>query len=409
MNQQLVPASNPDPSKSPAVLAAPLTEWTALRSVDGRAPDEPEGGFSARALLNERLAAILQSDELVILAGSGASFAVGSVSEAGAGHRAPSMQDLWTEATNSSFYPAAACHLSSSVKEESPGNFEHLLSEAQARLALDPNSDLERFIKDAEAAVLSRCSFVDEQSDTTVHQAFLRKIARRSARLHRTEIYTTNYDLAFETAARRARFNVIDGFGFYGAEFDGSAFDIDYVRRGSNEQLALEPNVLHLLKLHGSVNWENREGRIFKTTSVPTTPVLIYPSSTKYQQSYQEPYLEFMARFQISLRKPDVGVIVVGFGFNDDHLTAPIEAAIRSNVGLKLAVVAPDLHAAPKASVAAGIEQLVKLGDQRLTLINGTFDNLVQELPDVPAASERDLHNGRVEQVWTNTGKNVGA
>jgi hypothetical protein len=212
-------------------------------------------------------------------------------------------------------------------------------------------------------------------------------------------VFTTNYDLAIETAARRARFSVIDGFGFGGRDFDGGSFDLDFVRRRPQEQLALEPSVFHLLKLHGSVDWDGSGSSVQKVSAKPATPVLIYPSVAKYQLSYQQPYLEFMSRFQIALRQADVGLIVAGFGFNDEHLVAPIEAAIRSNIGLRAVFVTPSARDEARPETLAWIEDLIDRGDRRLTLLSSTFDQLVRHLPDVvPQMEERDAHSDRVAQ-----------
>ena len=191
---------------------------------------------------------------------------------------------------------------------------------------------------------------------------------------------------------------MIDGFGYGGQDFDGASFDLDYVRRRPNEALALEPSVFHLLKLHGSVDWDAVGGGVRKVPGLakPANPVLIYPSAAKYQLSYQQPYLEFMSRFQIALRQPDVGLLVVGFGFNDDHLVAPIEAALRSNIGLRAVIVTPGARDGSRSKSLEWIETLIQRGDRRLTLLRGTYDDLVRLLPDVPARDERDAHADRI-------------
>lgn len=137
---------------------------------------------------------------------------------------------------------------------------------------------------------------------------------------------------------------------------------------------------------------------IQKVPDTPTNPVLIYPSAAKYQLSYQQPYLEFMSRFQMALRQPDVGLIMVGFGFNDDHLNAPIEAALRSNIGLRAVVVTPGARSSDRAESIRWIEDLIQRGDRRLSMFTGTFDDLVQRLPDMPPQEERDAHVERVSQ-----------
>lgn len=381
---------------SPEVLGAFTTgAWQPL----GHSPDAPDDVKAAATLasgaLREELGLIVGAETLIVLAGSGTSR--GLAQKDAKAEEAPSMADLWTAVADLEEFAAVKEKLDGKLIDSK--NLEHVLSDAQARRALNPDDgDLKKFVTAAEGIVLDRCSFVTEGTDVGSHEIFLRKVARRSTRLQRTQLFTTNYDLAFETAARRTRFNVIDGFGYAGRDFDGGSFDLDYVRRRLNEPLALEPSVFHLLKLHGSVDWNAEGDTVRKVSERPRSPVLIYPSAAKYQLSYQQPYLEFMSRFQIALRQPDVGLIVAGYGFNDDHLNAPIEAAIRSNVGLRAVVVTPGARADDRADSIDWVEDLIVRGDRRLTMFTGTFEELVQLLPDIPPQEERDAHAERVSQ-----------
>ncbi|WRS29206.1 SIR2 family protein [Actinomycetaceae bacterium MB13-C1-2] len=376
------------------VLGTYVNDWVEITDdppKDDTKKQECEAAFSA---LREELSTIANSENLVILAGSGTS--LGIEDKSGNCH-APSMGDLWSEIEMLPSFSKVKSKLSAIPIKNT--NLEHVLSDAQARHSLEPNdSDLETFISEAEGIVWNKCSFINADSELGAHELFLRKVARRSTRLQRTQLFTTNYDLAFEVAAQRARFNTIDGFGYGGQVFDGASFDLDYVRRRPHEPLTLEPNVFHLLKLHGSVDWETKDGEVRKVCGgeEPTNPVLIYPSATKYQLSYQQPYLEFMSRFQIALRQRDVGLIVVGFGFNDDHLTAPVEAALRSNIGMRAVFVSSGVRSADRSDTFVRIEQLIQKGDRRLTLLAGTFDDLVEVLPDVPPREESDAHAERL-------------
>jgi hypothetical protein len=282
---------------------------------------------------------------------------------------------------------------------DSIDNVESLLSACQFKLALGPDTLVERFLKAAEKVILKLCSFVDSTTDLTSHEVFQRKIARRQTRLTRTQIFTTNYDLAFEAAASRINFNVIDGFGL-GAQraFDGNAFDLDIVRRRSGEALALEPNVLQLFKLHGSVDWDETAQGVVREAS-PKVPVLIYPSQNKFQMSFRPPYLESMSRFQMALREPDVALVVVGFGFNDAHIVAPIEAAIRSNVGLRVLVVNPSIEGSTSPTIAR-LENLVTAGDRRVLFLQASFDEFVGMIPDTSPQDEREIHDSRTSAAW---------
>lgn len=382
------------PPKPEALGAFTCGAWRALTASENDSDDARASASSTGAALRDELGLIVNAETLIILAGSGTSL---GLAQTDGRRRAPSMSALWSDVSGLPEYTSVESKLNSVLVESK--NLEHILSDAQARQALNPDDpDLASFVAAAEAKVLERCSFVNDDTDVNSHEIFLRKVARRSTRLQRTQLFTTNYDLAFETAARRARFNVIDGFGYGGHEFDGGSFDLDYVRRRPNEQLALEPSVFHLLKLHGSVDWSASGTTIRKVIDKPTNPVLIYPSAAKYQLSYQQPYLEFMSRFQIALRQPDVGLIMVGFGFNDDHLNAPIEAALRSNIGLRAVVATPGAKSSGRAEPISWIEDLILRGDRRLSMFTGTFDDLVQRLPDTPPQEERDAHVERVGQ-----------
>ncbi|WP_194290567.1 SIR2 family protein [Modestobacter roseus] len=355
-------------------------------------PIEAEAHRLTRLTLEDRLLSALTADSLVVLTGLGTSL---SLSGVGGEKAAPTMWDLF-EAVSAFDGFDIAKELAPAAVER--GDVEGVLSSRHAALALNPDHRVSAFARQAERHVLAACSFVDESTDLSIHELFLRKVARRSTRLARTKIFTTNYDLAFEAAADRARFTLIDGFDVRGSQrFDGAFFDQDVVRRRPGEGLVLESNVAHLLKLHGSVDWDQADGYIYRRPQ-PIEPVLIYPSQSKYQMSFRPPYLECMSRFHIALREPDVALLVVGFGFNDAHIAAPIESALRSNVGMKVLVVAPNLSTVDNASVAM-LRELTAAGDGRVTLLETKFDSFTAILPDIAPDDEREAHRRRVEQV----------
>lgn len=349
-------------------------------------------------VLRESLASVVAADQLVILAGLGTSLGLlRSTPEGGiADVAAPTMGTLFAEVANLNGFDKASVIAPDAIGRR---DVEGLLSACQFQIALNNDPDIVRFVDDAEAVILNLCSFIDGTTDLMSHEVFLRKIARRQTRLSRTQVFTTNYDLAFEQAAERIRFHVIDGFGFgnQGA-FDGNTFDMDIVRRRRGETLMLEPNVFHLLKLHGSVDWDEDNGEV-RRVSNPENPVLIYPSQDKYQLSFRPPYLESMSRFQMALRQPDVTLVVVGFGFNDAHIVAPIEAAIRSNIGLRVVVVGPKLSTTENTTVQR-LQKLLASGDRRITLVETTFREFSSLLPDTSPPDDRELHDGRAASVW---------
>lgn len=381
-------AGEADSGEQPAVQFAGVTGWQSLEASEDASEEAGHAAESAQAALAERLLSILSAERLVVLAGLGTSMEIpGSVD----------MSDLWEEASGLEGFEKAATLSPEAAEGE---DIEILLSRCQSALDLEKDAELEAFVSSAESRILERCGFVSEATDLPTHRRFLRRIARRSTRLPRSEIFTTNYDLAFERAAAATRFFLIDGFQLRAPyRFDGNALDLDLVRRHTGEGLMLEPNVAQFLKLHGSVDWDLDGSTVRRVSGKPKKPALIYPRQNKFQLSYAPPYLEFMARFQMALRARDVAVIVVGFGFNDEHLVQPIRLAVESNVGLRLVVVSPDLGDDEESIVKSWMELASSGGDRRLTFIKTTFEKFTDLLPDVAPPDERELHDKRIEDA----------
>jgi hypothetical protein len=140
-----------------------------------------------------------------------------------------------------------------------------------------------------------------------------------------------------EIAARRHRFTIIDGFSHaLDQVYDRAHFDHDIVRReqGKDSPDYVE-NVFHPYKLHGSIDWRRINNEIVRSRDSKGDPVLIYPRSSKYQESFEAPYLDMIGALQAALREPDTAVIVSGFGFHDDHLSRPLLSAVESNMSLR--------------------------------------------------------------------------
>ncbi|WP_255504250.1 SIR2 family protein [Cupriavidus sp. UME77] len=284
---------------------------------------------------------------------------------------------------------------------------------AEAFLGGPPKDAVVRFIALAEANIIEATNFVTWDHPLPVHTEFLRRVARRSQRKSRAKIFTTNYDRCFEEAGRQGRYVVVDGFSHTAPPtFDAIHFTYETVRRvGDTEALDPIPNLFHLYKLHGSVDWQRHEpsGEVMKWTA-GGKPVLIYPRNTKYELAFEQPYLEMIGAFQSALREPDTGLLVVGFGFNDSHLAEPIMSAMRSNLSLKVVVVSPNL-----APWDNGLQQgpgecadnrhlgklrnLAAAGDARISMLNCGFEALVPLVPDLAAETDLERHMERLRRV----------
>ena len=367
-----------------------------LATASGKEWVDVDEATEARSTLDGALHQLLTAERLVVLAGLGTSM---SVERQDGSRPAPSMMDLWNRAqqrvgTENWQTALSAVHW----PEDADGDIELLLTRCQMARALSGDLQLAAFIRECEQEIVGACSFVTPEVPLPHHEAFLRRVARRPTRLPRARLFTTNYDLAFEEAAARTDFTLIDGFSYGGVPtFSGSSFDVDLaVRDRERAASAVEwlPNVVHLLKLHGSVDWMLEGSRVVRRLAADP-PLIIYPRSSKFEVSYQQPFLELMGRFQLALRRPDTGLLIVGSGLADRHLLEPVLAAIRSNVRLAVVAASPDLVDSDREH-ARTFRDYVAGGDRRLTLVAAKFDEFVPALPDLVPPSETERHEQRM-------------
>lgn len=341
-----------------------------------------------------RIAEIMLSENLVVLTGLGTSLCL--VDEASK-TIAPNMGALWSGVKA---HPTFDSVRSKVGFDPTSQNIEALLSHCQLFLTLHPSEkDVEAFVKSAEETIHTLCDFVRPSTNLDVHQMFLRKLARRSIRQPRLKLFTTNYDRCFEEAAARTGFVCIDGFSHsMPQQFDGSQFGYDLVRRdieGSTPDFI--PNVLQYFKLHGSVDWSfDAHGRVVKCPGEQRA--MIFPRYGKFESSYQQPYFEMMSRLQMALRQPNTGFLILGYGCNDKHLNEPIQTALRSNVGLRCALVDPILESSHEEGVRGEFKRLIDSGDTRLLLLSATFEKFVEYIPDLVAATEEERHFERTRR-----------
>lgn len=350
--------------------------------------------------LRRFLGEILRTRNLSVLAAAGVSLGVWRSidSETRKSLVEPTRQGLWRMAADT--WQGDFDELLSIVNfdKDLGSDVEALLSQCSLASKFINRTDIQDFLEECERGIVRACKFVSDSVDLSSHEVFLRKVGRRSRRLPRLKVFTTNYDQCFERAAQNIRFVVVDGFShMIPQEFDASNFDFDYVVRKSNDEPnEYIPNVIQLQKLHGSVDWSRKGHEIVKSESAER-PLLIYPRSTKYESSYKPPFLEMISRFQQALREPNSALIIAGYGFADNHLTEPILSAIRSNVGLRVVVVDPGLGEMDENKTRGRLRELIKNGDSRICLISAKFDQFSRILPDAEPQSELDSHLDRIK------------
>jgi len=351
--------------------------------------------------LSQKLKTAIQMPNIMVLAGSGTSL--------GPVINGPSMWNLWEKCTQGEMAELSKeCFKENSydfyVSEKQFQNIELCLSHCESFIQIKPKAECtktEEFILKCKKIILEACQFIkDDQSQLINHREFIRKLARRKSKDSRIKLFTTNYDTCFETAASKLGITVIDGFSFsFPRIYDPKFFDLDIVKRSqtinSNNIQYLE-GVFQLYKLHGSVNWKRENGfPVQQADNVePEKSCMIFPAKGKYQQSYIQPHLELISRFTQSLREPNTCLIIVGFGFNDDHLSEPILSAIYSNPHLKVIICTPTLvrdFTQSSSETSPYWQRLKQIADTRkndeLIFINCDFGKLSDIIPDLTALS----------------------
>lgn len=182
-------------------------------------------------------------------------------------------------------------------------------------------------------------------------------------------VITTNYDVLIEEAAAENNFVVFDGFNFTPIpKFDSSMFEWNLIKEVQNintREVEYKDKTFNLLKIHGSLTWEKQDdGTILrknKDSIIDTDKmVMVFPSSDKYAQSYQEPYFELFTKFQDLIKRPNTLLISSGFSFSDDHISKMITQALKNNNSLRLLVTDFNIDPNRKYSEKEEVFQLIE-------------------------------------------------
>lgn len=195
----------------------------------------------------------------------------------------------------------------------------------------------------------------------------------------RLSIVTTNYDTLFEDAADYIDFTVFDGFNFtHTPKFNSDMFDWILAKEISDKhsnKIEYKKSAINLLKIHGSLTWmrENSGIVIRESKKKISEPLMIFPSSNKYRQSYEDPYFELFSKFQELLKRPNTILITTGFSFGDNHISKMIIQALKHNPGLSLLTCD---HTLDTSSKCQNWKDVLKLQDDgfRIGFCKATLD-----------------------------------
>jgi len=324
---------------------------------------------------------------LLILSGAGSSLDVGG----------SLMSQLWTKVDNE--YKKGEINGFELIRKEvkytsDKKDLEALLSQIDGYSKFADNKEIsigtEKFklseIKDTIFEIIKNSCTIPKPKSLYPHKTFLEKLLQRKQTSPRVKIFTLNYDLMFEYAATDVNAIIIDGFSFtYPRTFSGRLFDYDIVQR-EGSKIQEEDNfierVFHLHKLHGSLNWERVAEKVI-VSEKPQKPLLVYPREAKYEDSYEQPFFEMMARFQRSLRiNNDTLLVCVGYSFNDKHINAAIEEALNQNPSFRLAVIDPSFA---DSEVSYSLKEIKSIAEntERILMVSETFRDFANFFPEI--------------------------
>jgi hypothetical protein len=178
-----------------------------------------------------------------------------------------------------------------------------------------------------------------KENPLCVHKEFIRKVLARPVNLRRVNLFTTNYDVAFERAMDELGVIYVDGFvGNIRRAFRPEAFNYDYYFPASTTEGNVHrlEKVLHLYKLHGSLNWAecpSSADNVYGIEQLPDTKgeqsrLVVYPRPMKEEETLGFPYSEMFRRFAATVQQPQNVLVCYGYGFGDQHVNRVIYNAL---------------------------------------------------------------------------------
>ncbi len=235
------------------------------------------------------------------------------------------------------------------------------------------------------------------------HEMLIKKLLQRPNNLKRVNLFTTNYDLAFDYALDNLGVYYINGFsGIHNRFFKPEVYDYDiyYPGQSVSGQVHRAEKVIRYFKLHGSLSWISTKETIANPYGIQEIPInnekklscedqlMIYPCVSKKTFTLDLPYSELFRDFSKSIIQPQTVLFTLGYSFYDEHINDIIFQALSiPSFTLIIANFAPKKEGESENPV---IEKIKKLNDSRIIILDSdneeetTFTGFVKNvLPDL--------------------------
>ena len=226
---------------------------------------------------------------------------------------------------------------------------------------------------------------MEKEGKYTYHKSLLTSLLQRPLNLRRANIFTLNYDLAFEYACDELGIEYINGFvGFNERNFRPEVYNYDFFFPGDTTEGKVRriERVIKYYKLHGSLNWvykNQNKNNPYGLYEIPIElvrmkltnetnnlgDIMIYPTSSKKEYTLNFPYSELFRKFADRLQQPEAVLFVVGYSFYDEHVNDIIYQAL-ANPSFTLVIV--DFNGTQSGGE---IKRLNDLKDPRIIISQG--------------------------------------
>lgn len=232
------------------------------------------------------------------------------------------------------------------------------------------------------------------------HETLVKKLLQRPVHLRRANLFTTNYDMAFDYALDNLGVHYINGFmGVHNRCFRPEVYDYDLYYPGQSAigKVHRAEKVLRYYKMHGSLSWVSTPANVSNTYGIKEIPlnddfiidenneIMIYPCVSKKSFTLDLPYSELFRQFSQAINQPQSVLICVGYSFYDEHINDIIKQAL--SIPSFTLIIA---NFASTADPESEIEKLKALGDRRIVILDqaasdqSTFVGFVDKImPDL--------------------------
>jgi hypothetical protein len=233
------------------------------------------------------------------------------------------------------------------------------LEAAMLEIAPTPTLEIEIVARTAE--------LITKREQEIVNQVFARKKTLSFTRLlpHLLKpqtglpVVTTNYDRLIEIAAEEAGLGVDSMFvGHFAGTLNEQESRLSFLRevslRGKQVQRRYRPRV-NIFKPHGSLDWYQRDGNPVRYSGDLVSPrLIITPGLNKFRNGYESPFDKHRDRANSAIDQA-TRFLIIGYGFNDDHLETHLTPRIRNGIPTLLLTHSLSSNAMKLASECANV------------------------------------------------------